>query len=288
MRTLLLIDGNNQSWRAFHKYKGLRHGKHKVSLVFGMPSIINGLINKFKPSKTIITWDGNKSKHRLDILPDYKGKRKFRPDFDDWFKQKGIVQNLFYYLGIPQVHNENMEADDYIYMLSKMYRKQGYKIIIVSADKDFKQLINKEVSVYDGKFLFTKKNLKEVFGYSANQIVDYLTLLGDTSDNIPGYRGIGEKKCKDFLGKYGSIQSFLQSSDEYNLINKETLLQLSIKNTNLIDLRYFYKTYLKGRINVTYLRGKREPKLNKRILFKFCRRLNIKTFIQPAFLKNYE
>src|SRR5690606_35581520 len=290
MKKILLVDGNNNAWRAFHKYKGLRHGKNHVSMVFGLPSIINGLIKKFNPNKTIIVWDGSKSKHRLSIHPEYKAKRKLNPDFEDFCKQKDFVTELFFLMGIPQVKHEGMEADDYIYMLSRIYKKKGYHVTIISADKDFKQLISKNLDVWDGskQILQTYKNLKSIFGYKANQVVDLLTLLGDDSDNIPGYRGMGEKRCADFFEKFGSIKNYLESNEEYRFINKDTLLELVKKNTLLIDLKFFYKTFLRGKVKPVYYKGKKNPKFNKEAFLKVCRKLKIKTFQQKSFLKNYE
>lgn len=288
MKKLLLVDGNNQAWRGFHKYKGLRHGKTHVSMVFGMPSIINGLIKKFTPTKSLIVWDGGKSKHRLEAHPTYKGKRKLNPDFEDFVKQKDFVTNLFYLLGIPQVKHPELEADDYIYMVARTYVKRGYEVIIVSADKDFKQLISDKISIWDGNTLLTKTNLERISGYRAEQIVDYLSLLGDSSDNIPGYPGLGEKRCREFFNKYDSIKQFLESNEEYRFIDRNKLLEVVKKNTLLIDLRYFYQVFLKGKVKIRYINKDKSPSFQKDAFLKICRKLKIKTFQQKTFLKNYE
>jgi DNA polymerase-1 len=288
MNKILLIDGNNTAWRAYHKYKGLKHKKTHVSMIFGMPSIVNGLIKKFKPEHVIIVWDGGKSEHRMSAHPDYK-KRKPNPDFEDFSKQKDFTMDLFYLMGIPQVKNPKMEADDYIYMLSRKFKKT-HRVIIASGDKDFKTIVSKRVNLWDvGKNnLIGSKNIQKIEGYTVRQMLDFLILNGDKSDNIPGYRGMGEVRCKEFLTKFNSIQQFLDSKEEYRFIDRNTLLEVYKKNTLLIDLKYFYETFLKGKIKITYYKGERQPKFQKEAFLKVCRKLQIKTFQQKAFLKNYE
>ena len=290
MRTLLLIDGNNNAWRAFHKYKGLRNGKHKVSIIFGLPSILNGLINKFEPSRIIMVWDGSKSPHRLEVHPEYKGKRKFNPDYEEFNIQKSITQDFLHLMGIPQVVRPEVEADDYIYMLQKIYVRKGYKVIIVSSDKDFKQLVSENVSIWDGvkQKLINHKNIKEVTGFTARQSIDYLILDGDNSDNIKGYPGMGEKRLAEFFSKFRSIKQFLDSGEEFRFIKTEKLLEVVKTNTLLINLRYFYNTYLKGKIKVEYYKGNKKPTFQKEAFLKVCRKYKFNKFQQKPFLKNYE
>lgn len=288
--SILIIDGNNTAWKAFHKYKNLRHGKYPAAVIYGMPSIVNGIIKKFKPEKTFIVWDGSKSQHRLKICPQYKGNRGFNPDYIDFNKQKALVMRAFFYLGIAQVIHPELEADDYIYMLQRKYVREGHNVTIVSSDKDFKQLITSKVQIWDSTkdILLTNNNLKDVTGLTAKQHLDYLILDGDTSDNIKGYKGMGKVRLGVFFSKFKSIKQFLDSKEEYKHIDRKTLLDLLKINIPLIDLRYFYNTFLRGKVKILYYMNKKTPKFRKEKFINICKKYSIKTFQQETFLKNYE
>ena len=290
-KPLLIIDGNNTLYRAYYSYQKLNNKGKKVSCIFGTPSIVKGLIEKFKPQETYICWDGKKSKERLRILPDYKKRTpKLNFDYKDFLYQKGIVMEMFYLLGIKQIYQWDMEADDNIYFLWRKLRKRNNPIIIISTDKDFNQLINSQTFVYNTYHNLTldKKSIKEMKGYTPKQTVDYLTLLGDKSDNIQGYKGIGEKKAIEFLTKYSSIRNFLSLPEEHSIINKSTLTELMIKNKYLMDLRFYYKEFIRGKQKISYFKENKKPKLNKEGFFKICDEFYIRLFKKSAFLNAFQ
>jgi len=296
---LLLIDGQNYAYRAFFAYSKLRHKGKQVGMIYGMPSMIGGLIKKFKPCSVIICWESDRySEHRLKVHPDYK-KRNNRKlmDYPSFLEQKEHVQKALSLLGIAQVYIPGLEGDDVIYKMSRLAYQRGFSdVSIVSGDKDFNQCIeinkfnrNYRVKVYNEnkKEIITIDNCKKIFGYSYSQTVDYLILTGDKSDNIPGYGGIGEVKAKAFLDKVGSIKQFLASNKEYHGIDREKLLRVYKRNRILIDLKYHYEKFVKDnpKYKNKFIPSKKMDKLGFR---KFVSKLNMQKLMSDNFLRAFE
>lgn len=248
MKTLVIIDGNNQLHRAYHKQKGLRSPDGRESgAIYGFSTILASYMKKYRPTACICIFDGGRSKHRLNILPDYKGGRVQNLDFDkeSFYEQRDDILELLKALNIYTIHKRGEEADDYMYLISKKYNKQFENIIIISNDKDFHQLISNRVSIFSPKDnrLLTKFNYESTKGYKPRQVVDYLILDGDKSDNIPGYKGFGEKTIMKFLDKHKSIKDYLSSDEQFGKLDKDVLTELYWRNKALIDIRFFIKKF---------------------------------------------
>ncbi len=300
-RTLILVDGQNAAWRAYHAYSRLSYKGKGVGMMYGLPSIIGGLLNKFKPYDLVIAWEGKKSAVRMRTNPQYKEHRKSKSliDYDDFLYQKGWAMQVLNLLGVPQAGNPMMEGDDVIYKLWDMSRGNDYnQIIIVSSDKDFNQMVgyDKEIGrstvVYNEnkKLLVTSDNCKKVFGYEARQTVDFLTLTGDSTDNIPGYRGIGEKKAIQFLEKYSSLAGFLNSKDNHPIIQRKSLLELMKIAQVMINLQYHYENYIKGvnQLKINWHGGEMRPDPDIKEFRKVVARFNMNRLLGGSFLKQFE
>lgn len=287
---ILIIDGNNQLYRAHFSHSNMAYKGQSVSCIYGVPSIIGSIIKKLKPTKVFMTWDGKKSLRRLELLPTYKSKRKkIDPTFESIFKQKEVVIKMINRLGIAQVHDITMEADDYIYSIVRANQKKpNTEIVIASGDKDFHQLIRKNVTVWDDRknLMITRKNCKSEFGYTPSQCVDYLCLLGDKSDEIPGYPGCGEKTAISLLESHGSIENYLKNPDIKRIL--PNILKESYEvSRELIDLKYFYEKNIKGKVKINYLYGV-NPKY-KESKFKFiCKKYSLIMFQKSGFLKPFK
>lgn len=291
---LLLIDGQNYAYRAFFAYSKLKHKGNQVGMIYGMPSMIGGLLKKFKPCTVIICWESDQySEHRLKVYRDYK-KRNTRKlmDYKSFEEQKNHVQTALSKLGIAQVYIPGLEGDDVIYKLSRLAPSRGFKeIVIVSGDKDFNQLIELDgsIKVYNEnkKEIINFFNCKSIFGYSHTRCIDYLILTGDKSDNIPGYGGIGDKKAKAFIKDNGSVKRFLQSYKEYHGIDRDKLLEVWKRNRILIDLKFHYEKFVKG--NPKY-KNKFIPmkKLNRLEFRKFVSKFNMQKLMSDNFLRAFE
>jgi len=291
-KTILLIDGMNKLHASFHAYKRLSWKGESVSIIYGMPSIVSGLIFRFRPNEVMVVWDGKRSAIRESLLPGYKGDRHSDRmiDWENFELQKKEVRNIFHALGIKQILNKEAEADDMIYKMTQMALEKGYnRVIIVSSDKDFNQLLTDErVWVWnDSKNdVIHLENCKKYFGYSPAQTVDYLSLLGDKSDHIPGYPGIGKKKGPEFLKAHKSIAKFLKSEATYPGIDRKKLKEIYVRNSMLINLRVFYnanKEYLK-----TIFYKESNPKYDFKAFKLICQKYGLSRFMQEEFTKHFK
>lgn len=293
-KTVLLVDGNNQAHRAFHKFSSVSSTKFgkaiKTSVVWGLPYILNSHLKELKPTRTIIAWDGKKDPERLAVLPEYKLGRASMAEYEDFQNQKSKVMEFFCNLGIKQYFDSRFEADDIIYRLARIYHKKGWNVIILSNDKDFHQLLKPGISIWNSglRVRLSHLNLHKYFKYTPEKALDFLILDGDTSDNIKGYPGVGEKTAIKLLDEFGSIQQFLKSDKEFNRIEKAKLLEVYKRNQLLIDLKFFYLNFIKGKKIPRPYKGVKKPKLDLAFIEEYCSIYNIKTFNTEAFLKSFK
>lgn len=245
---VVLIDGRNLLYRAYWSHKGLAYKGKSTAAIYGFPSILKSILFRLKPKKVFVVWDGKKSTYRMKLLPDYKKRDKPRLgfDFEDFERQEKMVKTMLQTLGISQVYHKKMEADDLIYGLCERYKSQK-KVYIVSSDKDFDQLIGPNVVVWNDKDnkIINLKTCKKYKGYEPHQCVDFLCLTGDKSDNIPGYKGIGDKGALKFLNEHLSIAHFLENPKKptHKGIDRNVLEKLYALNLRVIDLRVHWEQY---------------------------------------------
>lgn len=289
-KPVVLIDGMNLAYRAFWAYRELKHRTldrvYDVSIFFGMVQMIKTWLNRngWQPEKLIIFWDGELHPERMRIYPDYKRKRHEKRDktkHSKFMKKVIKVQKLFYYMGVAQAYDPSVEGDDMCYLLVKEYIAFN-RIVIISGDQDFDQLVNNDVSVYDpGKDRITVPALVGAhnYGLNVNQLVDLKCLLGDHSDNISGFRGVGEQKAPAFLRQFSSIQKYLDNEDAYytGLADKDKLRKIYKRNRKLMDLRFFNDKYHANKEIMWYKKNK-YPNFNEVKYLDFCARYGLKTF----------
>lgn len=266
--SLLIIDGENLLHRAYHKFLKFKSADGvPTGAIYGFLKILHSNMFRFGPEYVIITFDNGRSKYRTKVLPEYKsGRKKLGMDYDSLQFQKKVIMKILKRLNVPYVFDKKFvnhyEADDYIALFTNLFKGD---ITILSSDKDFHQRINKRVKVMSPSkdVLISEANCKKLTGYNPNQCVDYLSMVGDDSDSIPGYRGIGEKKATALLEKYGSLSAFLNSGNYEPGIVKQLLLEVMEKNRMLIDLEYFINAnkLKKADIPVVYGKGVNADKL---------------------------
>lgn len=288
---VLIIDGNNFCYRGYHKFKNMKSKSGKgTSIIYGVPLMVNTLISNFKPDAIFFVVDGHRSRYRLEILPGYKeGRKKVGYDPEDFHAQKFAVMDFLHKgLGVSVIRDEYQETDDVIYALCKRLKKKAKEIIICSSDKDFNQLISDKVKVWNHskEVVLDEENLKTHFGYNPKQCVDFLTLIGDDSDKIPGYRGIGEAKAMDFLSKFSSIKSFLKGEETYKGIDKEKLAELHKAAKVLINLKTYYKEFNSDLVIETY--DGSEPKIDYQFITNFCIDYSLNTFRMDNFSNKFK
>lgn len=293
-KSAIIVDGDNRLYASYFAYDNLQYGDLPTSCVFGMPSMIRALIHQLKPDDIFIAWDGHRNtakKQRKAILPQYKQHRASRSlvDIQDLVRQKKIVQGLLDALGLKQFVSNNLEGDDLIYALYRKLKGKFDFITINSADKDFNQMLSKQVKIYSEskKTLITRGNVKSYFGYRAKETIDWLSLIGDKSDDIPGLTGCGQKTARALLDKYGSIVNFLDSGDDFPRVNKAELIKIHKRNYRLISLEYFYRKFVKNQINITPLLNRR-PKVDISKVQRIAAGNGIKRFLDPNFVKPFK
>ena len=290
-KKLIIVDGNNRAWAAFHAYEKLSYKGDGVGMIYGLPSMIKALITENEPDELFIVWDGERSKHRIELYPEYKGGRKHKGlvDHDDFLKQLKITRRALGWLGVKQILNPEQEADDMIYKVTIKARQLGYNnIIIISGDKDFNQMISRDVSVYSEskKELVKWINCQNIFGYHSYKTVDYLTLVGDKGDNINGYPGIGEKRAKEFLKEHFSIKRYLETGQQYKNIDNEKLRALYERNKILIDLKGYYERY-GDELKIKFY-GSPNPQINKEKFLRLSAMLGMKSFMSSGFINKFQ
>lgn len=208
---VLLLDGNSLVWRA-----AFSSGEQHVAK--GFITFANDLLERFQPSSLIVCWDMGKSRFRSALFPEYKATRaekKSKIDTETVYDQVSLLRRYLKHLGIQQFGVAGVEADDLLSWLSEYVSSRfDLDVVIVSTDRDLWQLITSRVSVFDPirSIFATPELVKSVFGVTPNNIPIYKALAGDTSDNIKGIKGVGEKIVVGLLEKYGSIWKIREDS----------------------------------------------------------------------------
>ena len=249
----VIIDGSSYLYRAFYALPHLKNnnGSH-TGAIFGVTNMINKLLNDFSPKYVCAVFDARGKNFRHRIYKEYKSNRKSMPT--ELSEQVEPIFDFLKYMGIKIIQHPDVEADDVIASLVNKH-STNIQTFISSGDKDLAQLVNKNVSLMnslDGKQL-DQDGVKKKFGVAPNQIKDYLTLVGDSSDNIPGVPKIGPKTAVNLLDKYLDLNSILENIDELktnlreNLQNSLTTIKLAQELISLksdIDLRSKIDDYL--------------------------------------------
>lgn len=227
MEKLLLIDGNSIANRAYYALPFLSNKEGKPSgAVFGFANIIIKLLQEEKPDYVIVAFDHARKTFRNEIYSEYKMQRKPAPV--ELITQFPIIKEMLDSMGIKYFEQDGIEADDIIGTLSKNFTGET---IILSGDKDLLQLIDDNTTVWltkKGVSDLDKVNearLNELFGLKPYQIIELKALMGDTSDNIPGVKGIGEKTALSLLERFQSVENIYANIDEITGKNKEKLIE---------------------------------------------------------------
>ena len=216
----IIVDGSSYLYRAYYALPHLKNkdGKH-TGAIFGVTNMINKLINDYTPEYLSIVFDARGKNFRHKLYSEYKANRKSMPV--ELSEQVEPILEFIKHMGINLIMYPDVEADDVIASLVNTHSKNS-KILISSGDKDLAQLVNKNVTLInslDGKEL-DEDGVTSKFGVEPSQIKDYLTLVGDSSDNIPGVPSIGPKTAVTLLKEYTSLE---------NLINERENLKSSIR-----------------------------------------------------------
>ena len=220
-KRLYLIDGYAMLYRSH--FALIRNplinskGMH-TSALFGFINQIMKLINKDKPDLMVAAFDTSKKTFRHEKYAEYKATREKMPE--EMIAQLPYLWKILKSMGIPTLEQPGFEADDIIGTLSKMASKEELDVFIVSGDKDFMQLINERIFLYapagkqSGVKIYDRNGVIDKWGVPPEKIIDLLGLMGDSSDNVPGVPGVGEKTAVKLIHEYGSLEASLDHADE--------------------------------------------------------------------------
>ncbi|OGB83457.1 DNA polymerase I [candidate division TM6 bacterium RIFCSPHIGHO2_12_FULL_32_22] len=242
-RTLFLIDGSSFLYRAYYSMKPLHSPKGEpVQAVYGFCRMLKKLINQFDPKNMLLVWDSRGATIRHEIFPDYKATRQAPPT--DLGQQKALIKEFADKINLAQIEKQGIEADDLIFSSAKEFSR-NYKIVIISSDKDLYQLLdNDKIFVFDPfkDEIFDQKKYEEKLGYSIKKLPFYFSLLGDTSDNIPGVRGIGKKGATDLVQEFDSLEDLYNNLARVKKISAKNALEENRDNA-FLSLKLFLLRY---------------------------------------------
>ncbi len=226
MKKFVIVDGNSLANRAFYAMPYLTNAdKQPSGAVFGFANLIIKLICEEKPDFFAVAFDHARKTFRNEIFADYKGTRKQTPP--DLISQFPVIKSMLEIMGVKVFEFAGIEADDIIGTLARSSQNQN---ILVSGDRDLLQLVSSNTQVWLTKKgvtdveIFDEKALLEKFGLEPSGIVELKSLMGDTSDNIPGVKGVGEKTALSLLQKYKTLENVYANIDEVNGKLKEKLI----------------------------------------------------------------
>ena len=218
--TLMLLDGNSLAFRAFYALPAENfktQGGLTTNAVYGFTAMLINLLRDEQPSHIAAAFDVSRQTFRLEKYPEYKAGRSATPD--EFRGQIDITKEVLGALGITVLAEPGFEADDVIATLATQAEAEGYRVLVVTGDRDSLQLVSPDVTVlYPRKGVseltrFTPDAVQEKYGLTPQQYPDFAALRGDPSDNLPGIPGVGEKTATKWIAEYGSLQALVDQVD---------------------------------------------------------------------------
>jgi len=224
MKTLLLVDGSSYLYRAFHAMPDLRNRQNEpTGAIQGVLNMLRRLHKEYPADYSACIFDAKGKTFRDDIYPEYKANRASMPD--DLRAQVAPLHEAIKAMGWPLIVEEGVEADDVIGALAKQAEREGVRVIISTGDKDIAQLVNDHVTIVNtmSNEVLDIAGVTNKFGLPPERIVDYLILIGDTSDNVPGVEKVGPKTAVKWLTQYGTLENIIANADNITGVVGENL-----------------------------------------------------------------
>jgi DNA polymerase-1 len=212
-KTLYLVDGSSYIHRAFHAVRNLSNSKGlPTNATFGFSRMLLKLLGDKNPSHLAVVFDAKGPTFRHALYQEYKATRPPAPE--ELEVQFPYIRAIVQGLGLAMIEKEGYEADDTIGTLARLGEEQGYEIIVVTGDKDFRQIISPSVMLWDTMKdkVTTYDSFTEEYGLKPEQMIDVMGLSGDSSDNIPGVPGVGEKTAIDLVKQFGTLEKVLENT----------------------------------------------------------------------------
>lgn len=234
-KTIYLIDGSAFLYRAFHAIRSLATSKgHPTNATFGFTRILLKLLKDKDPKYAGVFFDVKGPTFRHKMFDEYKANRPPMPE--ELAVQIPDIKEVVKALNIPIIEKEGYEADDLVGTYARIAQEQGFKVVMVTGDKDFIQLITDECTLWDPMkdTVTDRSGVKADMGIEPEQFIDVLGLAGDTADNIPGVKGVGVKTAVKLIVEYGSISGIYENLDQ--LKKKKKLHENLTASKEIVDL----------------------------------------------------
>lgn len=288
---LMLIDGHSILNRAFYAIPPLTAPDGTpTGAIYGFLNILFKFIDEEKPNKLIVAFDRSEPTFRHEKYKEYKGTRKSMDH--DLRVQVPLVKDVLKSMNITIAEKPGYEADDIIGTLSKRMSANGEKVVIVSGDKDLLQLLDDNITMKNPKTragkttvdTYTPAELYEEYGVTPEEFIDLKALMGDTSDNIPGAKGIGPKTAMPLIAEYHTVENLLDHIDDIK--SKSTAKKLTESKDNIILSKFLAKIDVDAPIETDIDGAKLENLCNDNSM-DFLIKLNLKTFVERLKKKGY-
>lgn len=214
-KLFILIDGSSYLFRAYHALPALTTASGQpTGAIYGVINMIRKLMSTYSPDGIAVVFDAKGKTFRHDLYEDYKANRAVMPD--ELRDQIKPLHEIIRALGLPLIIQSGVEADDLIGTLAKQAHEAGMTTLISTMDKDMAQLVNADVTLINtmSDRLLDPAGVEEKFGVRPDQIIDYLALIGDTSDNVPGVPKVGPKTAAKWLAQYGTLDEIVKNADQ--------------------------------------------------------------------------
>lgn len=214
---MILVDGSSFLFRAFyvpHLKRMQTKSGQPTGAIFGTINMLKSLQSEYPESEIVVIFDAKGKNFRHDLYTDYKANRPPMPD--ELRSQIDFVHRSIKALGFPLIAMPKVEADDVIGTYAKQATQLGKSVLVATSDKDLAQIVNQQVHLIDTmkKVVYDADGVQEKYGVRPDQIIDYLTLMGDSSDNIPGVPKVGPKTAVKWLLEYQSLEGVIEHAQE--------------------------------------------------------------------------
>lgn len=227
---LLLVDGHYYLYRSFYAIRGLSNSRGEpTNAIYGYTKALRKMLNDVKPDRAAVIWDCGLPARRVELQPAYKQNRTEMPE--DLRRQEEPVEKLCGLLGFANLKLPNTEADDLIASYALAAHREGAEVFIATSDKDIQQIARPGLSIYatlktePGFALLGPEQIRERWGVDPAQIADVLCLTGDSSDNIPGIGGVGEKTAAALIRQFGSVDELMNRVAEITNVKQREKVQ---------------------------------------------------------------
>lgn len=215
LKPLILVDGSSYLFRAYYALPPLTNSKgHSTGAIYGVINMLRKLMADYQPDYIAVIFDPKGKTFRNNLYRNYKANRAEIPkELHDQIKP---LFEIIQALGLPLIIKEGYEADDVIATLAKKAGQEGFHVLVSTGDKDLAQIVNSHVTLINTMTdqLLDSHGVKEKFGVSPEKIIDYLTLIGDNIDNIPGVPKVGPKTAAKWLNQYGSVEAIIKHANK--------------------------------------------------------------------------